>query len=227
MTTKNIDKVKQWMKNSELTIKSADIDGELSVKTKPIQENGYRTITDNNGLIIDYLDVKIAGYASKYGVDREGEEMMQGAFGDGLKTYMKNAVMTYNHDRTSKDAGVGKFVVAFEDKKGLVVEGEISNAPGLRDLRFKVVEGIIKAMSVGGRFTMEFGKNFVKIHKVATREIALCTVPACEGALFKVKSESNDLESPENMAAQELDCDMEINEVEIDGKVYKIIESEE
>jgi len=208
------------------------IDGALSMQSK---KPTYKTITNNNGLIIDYQDIKIAGCASEFGLDRDDEDMQPGAFHKDLKVFMKNALMTFNHDRTSKDAGVGRFTFAQEDKKGLNVEGFLSNAPGLCDLRFKVVEEVIKSFSVGGRFTMEFGKNFVKIHKVALREIALCTIPACEKASFEIKSESKSFESLENIAECKIDDDFfqndfkmngfDITEIEIDGINHKITEA--
>lgn len=209
---------KQKMAKLEKEKGIGDIEGTLSLKGEA--QPGYKTITDNNGTVVDYQDIKIAGYASKWGIDRDGEDLQEGAFAESLKEYKKNGVLCYQHDSRSENAGVGKATTAFEDEKGLWLEGEISNAPGLKDLRFKIVEGIVKGLSVAGRFTMEFGKNFVKIHKVALRETSLCLTPAVATALFEVKSDSS--ERPENMARAETDIDD--LEIEIDGKLHKLTE---
>jgi len=199
--------------------KTGEIDGQLSLGASKAE--GYKTITDSNGNIVDYQDVKIAGYASRWGIDRDSEEMMEGAFAEGLKEYKQNAVLCHQHDSRSENAGVGKATAVYEDKKGLWLEGEISNAPSLRDLRFKIIEGIVKGLSVAGRFTMEFGKNFVKIHKVATREVSTCILPAAGKALFEVKSDSDSSASPENMADMDAGDDLKIK---IDGEVHEITE---
>jgi HK97 family phage prohead protease len=195
---------------------TGEIDGALSIGAKPKQ--GYKTITDATGNIIDYQDVVIEGYASIYGVDRDGEEMLDGAFTDTLKTFMKNPVLCFNHDSHSKDAGVGVATAVYEVKKGLWLEGKISNAPGLRDLRFKVVEKIIRGLSVRGRFTMEFGKNFVKIHKVNLYETSLCVIPAQAKALFTVKTSDSSAPIKKTIGTG----GEVITEIEIDGITHKL-----
>lgn len=207
---------KEKMAKLEKELGTGEIDGSLSMKAEA--SAGYKTITDSNGLIVDYQNVKIAGYASRWGKDRDDESMVKNAFADSLKEFKANPILCLQHDSRSENAGVGKATVLFEDEKGLVLEGELSNAPGLKDLRFKVCEGIIKGLSVAGRFVMEFKKNEILIHKVSLREISLCITPAAAKALFTVKSESP--EPPENMASAGADDD--VVKIEIDGVEYKI-----
>jgi HK97 family phage prohead protease len=161
----------------------------------PIATKSATPILDGKE-IIDYRDVVVAGYASTFEAttksDRYGDYIVQGAFADTLKDYQKNSIVLANHDN-STDSAVGKNIVAYEDARGLYVEDLISNAPGLRDLRIKIVEGIIKTFSIGGFFFyLEDGRG---IYRISLFEHSLVAIPANPDALFTVRSlEVSDLD---------------------------------
>lgn len=146
--------------------------------------------------VVDYRDVIIAGYASTFEAvtkaDRYGDYILPGAFTETLKDYQKNSIVLANHEN-STDSAVGKNIVAQEDERGLYVEDLISNAPGLRDLRIKIVEGILKALSIGGFFFyLDDGRG---IYRVSLFEHSVVAIPANPDALFSVRSlEISDLD---------------------------------
>ena len=153
----------------------------------PVKEGGH---------IVDYLDVVISGYASTNETvtksDRYGDYLLAGAFAETIPKYLKNAIVLQNHENCTDDA-VAACEVIREDERGLYVEDRLSNAPGLRDLRFKVAEGILKALSIGGFFYyLDDGRG---IYKVDLFEHSLVAIPANPDALFSVRSlDVSDLE---------------------------------
>jgi HK97 family phage prohead protease len=161
----------------------------------PVAMKSSTPITDGKD-VVDYRDVVVAGYASTFEAttksDRYGDYIVQGAFSETLKDYQKNSIVLADHDNSVHSA-VGKNIIAQEDERGLYVEDLISNAPGLRDLRIKIVEGIIKTFSIGGFFFyLEDGRG---IYRVSLFEHSLVAIPANPDALFTVRSlEVSDLD---------------------------------
>lgn len=181
-------------------------DGDLTFKAKA-ENNGqptYKTITDANGVIVDYQDVIIAGYAATFDVDRDGEQITPSAFDKGLKPFLKNPVMLVDHVRDVAHMA-GSYSVTYADNKGLFVEGKLSNSPHVKHTRFLVVEGHLKTLSIAGRFKMSYtDAKTAQALEVEVREISLVVVPANEKALFKVKTSFDEsghvleAKSPEN-----------------------------
>lgn len=146
----------------------------------------YKTIKDENGAIIDYQDVKIEGYANTFQVDRKNDQSIPGCFLEGLPEYKNNPILFYDHDYAR--GGVGKATSAYEDQKGLKVKAELSNAPDVKDLRFKVVEGVIQMFSIGGIYTTKkVGKRRI-LKKIELFEISLVNLPMNTASKFVVKS---------------------------------------
>lgn len=139
--------------------------------------------------IVDYQNVVVKGYLSTFGnVDRDGDIVQPGAFKDTIERFKANPIMLLDH-RNSVDTAVGQFTAMREDAKGLYMEAMLSNAPGLVDVRFKVVEGVLRSTSMGGIFHYdETGRN---IFKVDLFEGSLVGIPANPMATISTR-EAND-----------------------------------
>jgi len=144
---------------------------------------------DETSPIVDYKDVILEGYLSTFvgttPADRDGDYVKEGAFKDTLSKFSQNPVMLLDHtNKTSHLAG--SFEKIGTNAKGLAVRGRLSNAPGLIDIRFKVAEGHLKSLSMGGLFHYDMdGRG---INKVDLFEGSLTPVPANQDALFQVRS---------------------------------------
>jgi HK97 family phage prohead protease len=167
--------------------KVEEFDGRFSVKAdKPT----YREIRDDKGRVIDYQDVKVEGYANTFNLDRGGDLVIPGAFAQHLEEYLSNPVLLVDHVRET-DFAAGAVKTAYEDDYGLKVMAVLSNSPGekMRDIRFKVVEGILRTFSIGGKFFGKAaGEQFI-LHKIELREISIVTVPMNKESLFEVKDD--------------------------------------
>jgi HK97 family phage prohead protease len=146
-------------------------------------------IKDPAGNVIDYRGVTIEGYLSTFKAttesDRQGDYVEPGAFTETLKKFAQNPVMLVDHRNSVAFLG-GKFVEAKEDKRGLFVRGILSDAPGNVDLRFKVVEGMLKTLSMGGLF--HYKEDGRGIFKVDLWEGSLTPIPANPDARFSVRA---------------------------------------
>jgi HK97 family phage prohead protease len=236
----DMTKVKNWLKEHKITVK---IESENKNKTEIIESRfsikaekpTYRIIKDDKGNIIDYQDVRIEGYANTFNIDRGGDQVIPGAFIEHLSEFMANPILLVDHIRETGFAA-GKVQTAYEDNNGLKISATLSNAPGdqMRDLRFKVAEGVLRTFSIGGKF---FGKmvnltpedSRFLINKIELREISIVTVPMNKESLFEVKaldaqSNTDKLES-ENMAADKSKLDADDDELilECEGEEIKII----
>lgn len=140
--------------------------------------------------IADYQNVKIKGYLSTNQSttpsDRDGEYVLPGAFKETIPSFMKkNPVILMDHSRDISSV-CGRFTKMIEDSKGLYVEGELSNAPDCRDVRFKVAEGFLRTMSMGGIFY--YAEDGRAIFKVALWEGSLVALPANPDAIISTRS---------------------------------------
>jgi HK97 family phage prohead protease len=144
---------------------------------------------EENGRIVDYLDVETEGYASTFAKvtpeDRYGDYILPGAFSKTLAAYNKNPMVLRDHIN-STDHAAGISTMHFEDERGLFVRNKISNAPGLRDFRFKVAEGIIKTYSIGGFFY--YLEDMRGIFEIDLFEYSFVAIPANPDALFNVRN---------------------------------------
>lgn len=146
-------------------------------------------IKDEEGRIKDYKDVVIEGFASTFqettSADRDGDYIVQGAFDKTLADFRRNPVMLLDH-KNSVDSLAGSYSRITVNSKGLSIVGNVSNAPGLADVRFKVAEGHLKALSIGGMFY--WGGDGKAIETVDLWEISLIPVPANPDALVEARA---------------------------------------
>jgi HK97 family phage prohead protease len=149
----------------------------------------FTEVKNPDGVIVDYRDVKLKGYLSTFQgttpADRDGEYVLPGAFTETITTFMKNPVLLVNH-QNSVASLAGGFSVVREDRRGLYVEADLSNAPGNIDVRFKVAEGYLRTLSMGGLF--HFDETGRGIFRVNLFEGSLTPIPANPDALFSTRS---------------------------------------
>jgi HK97 family phage prohead protease len=167
-------KVTVWETNEPLI--SEDLKG-VAVKDK-----------DTNR-IVDYHDVMIAGYGSTFvnvtPKDRDGDGVLPGAFTETIKEFRRNPVMLIDH-KNSVENIAGSYTAIAQDELGLKLVGKVSNAPELRKVRFLIMEGHLKTLSMGGVFLYQpDGKT---IEKVYLFEVSLVAVPANPDAIFQARS---------------------------------------
>lgn len=147
------------------------------------------TVKDDNDVILDYQNVVISGLASTFesvtAADRDGDYVVDTAFDKTLQDFNRNPVMLTDH-RNAVAALAGSFTKVGKVTQGLAVEGRISNAPDVKSIRFKVMEGHLKAFSIGGMFL--YGADGRAIEEVALYEVSLVPVPANQDALFFTRS---------------------------------------
>jgi HK97 family phage prohead protease len=129
----------------------------------------FDEVKESNGLVVDYRNVTIKGYLSTFQhvtpSDRDGDYVQRGAFAETIPHFMRNPVMLANHSN-SVSSLVGAFTTVKEDELGLYVEGRLSNSPSefVKDVRFKVAEGSLRTMSMGGVFHyLEDGRGIFKV----------------------------------------------------------------
>ena len=129
--------------------------------------------------IVDYQDVTIKGYLSTFQAttpsDRDGDYVMPGAFSETIPQFMRNPVLLVNHRNAVEDLA-GGFTLVKEDAKGLYVEAKLSNSPSewTKDVRFKVAEGHLRTLSMGGFFS--YGEDGRGIEQVSLWEGSLTPI---------------------------------------------------
>jgi hypothetical protein len=127
---------------------------------------------------VDYLNITIEGHASTFGTpadrDRGGDYVMPGAFDATLAEFKTNPVMLTDH--TNKVQSIaGSWSRVSIDARGLGVRGTISNAPDVRSTRFKLVEGHLKGLSIGGIWF--YADDGFGIEEARLFEISLVAIP--------------------------------------------------
>lgn len=134
---------------------------------------------------VDYRDVVIEGFASTFShvtpMDRGGDIMAGNAFDETLAEFMRNPVMLLDHNQ-SVESLAGSWTKVGVVRDGLAVRGAISNAPGLRDTRFKIVEKHLKGLSIGGIW--HYGHDGRTIEHADLFEISLVVIPMNPDALM-------------------------------------------
>lgn len=157
-----------------------DLSGENVKKVKPVKD-GDR--------IVDYDGIEIDGYLSTFAArtpsDRDGDVVESGAFKETIEEFMANPVLLVDHVNMVGYLA-GSFKTVKEDRQGLKIIASVSNSPDMIHVRFKIAEGHLKALSMGGIFYYREDKR--TIFKVALWEGSLVTIPANQDALFQVRS---------------------------------------
>jgi len=192
--------------DSEITVKATDLEvtqalmearrmkafeggASLTLGKSFTVRSGKVSEDEKDGPITDYLDVEIEGYGSTFVEttkrDRGGDYILPGAFDKTLAEFMKNPVMLSDH-RNSVDHLVGSWTKVGTNARGLAVQGKLSNAPGMRDTRFKLKEGHLRGLSIGGMFF--YTDDNYGIDEVALYEISLTPIPMNQDALAYTRS---------------------------------------
>lgn len=136
-------------------------------------------VPDTKAVTADDGTLYIEGTAADFGVDRQNEAFEEGAFDEGMKSYMeRNPVLLYHH---KGDKALGT-VKAWERRgDGIWVKAAIEKpAVGswAEDVYNKVKSGVIKSFSVGGLFRRRPGADGVtRIHKADIAEISVTPLP--------------------------------------------------
>lgn len=155
-------------------VQVADFELGFTFDSKAVQ------VVDSDGPLI------IEGYASDFDFDREDEAFEPGAFQKALKDYMQNPVMLYHH---KYDTALGKFTDLRLDQKGLWVRGEVDQPePGTQSADYyrKIKSGVIRGLSVGGKFYRRMTDAGMRIFKCDLREISVTPMPVNPRTIFAV-----------------------------------------
>lgn len=132
--------------------------------------------------------LKIAGYANTTAKDRAGDIVTAEAWAKGVENFRQNPVMLYQHKH---DCPIGRFDSITVDKKGIYVEGTVSEAAeknhGIHTL---IKDGALKSFSVG--FRVKDGKynhndDTMLITDVELLEISVVSVPCNQESLFSLR----------------------------------------
>lgn len=155
-----------------------------------LRHNAKRsTVTDKDGVVVDYKDVTINGYLSTFENytqrDRDGDYVRGQAFDKSISRFSSNPVMLMDHVNDIEHLA-GSFTQLQKDGNGLAVIGKVSNAPELRKVRFLIAENHLKTLSMGGLFL--YGADGKAIEEVDLWEGSLVPVPANPDAKFSVRS---------------------------------------
>lgn len=162
---------------------------ESSLDLKGAENKSFEVVRNEAGAVVDYRNVKLRGYLSTFKgtteADRDGDYVENGAFTETISEFMKNPVMLVDH-YNSVSALAGRFTKVSEDQRGLFIEAEVSNSPDMLSVRYKIAEGILKSMSMGGIFYYKEDRK--GIFRVRLWEGSLVSIPANQDALFQVRS---------------------------------------
>lgn len=140
--------------------------------------------------------VIIHGVASTGGEDRDGEIVSMESLEKAFHKFLGgNPILLYNHNGNS--AAVGKVIPEYTGEDGVVyksevrdnklyIVGQISQAESARDVRTQIEEGILKALSIGGR-ARKVQKNMQTWLMISDlHEISVVPCAANQDAMFSV-----------------------------------------
>lgn len=159
-------------------------------RSREIDEKKLELIEDlQSGQIVDYHGVTIEGYLSPFGPpeDRQGDIVQRGAFRESIEAFKLRGLPLLVDHQNKVASLAGRFTSLKEDSHGLRFTAEISNAPGLADLRIKIVEGHVRTVSMGGRFYFDAGDGKT-ITKVDLFEGSIVSIPAADRAVFSLRA---------------------------------------
>ena len=161
----------------------------------PISKTTRAVAIKEDDVIVDWQDVMFEGYASTFQSvtpeDRIGDYIMPKAFDKWINMFRKNPVMLCDHDR-STECLMGHYSTVDINQNGLFVVGKVTNSPcdEAVHIRFQLVEGSLKTLSIGGSFF--YMDDFKGIEEVNLHEISLVTVPCNPDAMITTRSISTE-----------------------------------
>ena len=143
---------------------------------------------DTKALTKTKRGLKIAGYANTTAKDRSGDVVTANAWAKGVENFRKNPIMLFQHKH---DCPIGRFDKITVDKKGIYVEGTVSDAAeknhGVQTL---IEDGALKSFSVGFRIKdAEYDSisDSTTIKEVELLEISVVSVPCNQESLFSIR----------------------------------------
>lgn len=156
---------------------------------------------DENG------DLIIEGYAAVFdGLDRQNENFAEGAFQQGIKSFLSGQSSLCFHHKHDKLLG-RVLELEEEEGKGLRmkarVDGAIRNHPELGTYYEQIKNGSLNALSVGGFFKRALTAAGRKIIGMDFTEISVTPVPVHPGTNFAVvagKALDSGITEPEEAA---------------------------
>lgn len=115
----------------------------------------------------------ISGTASNWDVDRVGDSVVRAAMERALARYMENPILLYNH---AYSRPAGRVTKAFIDDDGLHIEAELPRPKEPGDSRHwwnLVKDGIVRALSIGGKWTRQQIGGVNYLTEIDLREISV------------------------------------------------------
>lgn len=170
----------QVVKNAN--VKACSTTAEVKLGQKALE------VLDGDGKLEDYRDVSFEGMASTFRnvtpEDRDGDYIMEGAFTKWIGEFRRNPVLLTDHMRSVKNLMGFYSRVSVLAGQGLAVEGKVTNSPhpDARHVRFQLVEGALKTLSIGGSFF--YMDDMRGIEEVRLHEISLVVIPANPDAMI-------------------------------------------
>lgn len=131
--------------------------------------------------------LRIAGYANTVDKDRVGDIVLATAWEKGVKEYLKNPIILYQHKH---DEPIGRAESVTVDKKGLFLDAVISDAAS--NVQTLIKDGVLKSFSIGFRIKdadYDKEKDTFFIKEVELLEVSVVSVPANQNSLFRVSKE--------------------------------------
>ena len=163
--------------------------------------------------------LKIAGYANTTAKDRSGDVVTAEAWAKGVENFRRNPVMLYQHKH---DTPIGRIDKIQVDKKGIFVEGSVSEAAEkLHGVQTLIKDGALKSFSVG--FRVKDGKynredDSMTITDVELLEISVVSVPCNQDSLFSIRK-SFDNEQDYKEFVTSIDADVSHDEQKMMNEV--------
>lgn len=115
----------------------------------------------------------ISGTASNWDVDRVGDSVVRTAMERALAQYMENPILLFNH---SYSLPAGRVTRAFVDDRGLHIEAELPRPkePGVARHWWDLVKaGVVRALSIGGKWTRQKIGGVNYLTEIDLREISV------------------------------------------------------
>lgn len=163
--------------------------GAPAYKTMPIHgmkstvEGGYLTISG-------YANTK--NHPDRYG-DIPAVYAPKRSYVYDLTQFLKNPVLLIDHNNSAM-AIAGKVVECAEDEKGLFFKAILcdSDYPAMAHIRRLVEQGMLRAISIAGRFYFENEENPNQLTLADIYEISLVAVPADPDSAAEVENGSEE-----------------------------------
>lgn len=144
------------------------------------------------------------GYANTVTKDRVNDSVLPSAFIKSLPMYLTNPQLLYQHNW---DISVGNITEARPDEKGLFVKGFVSAAPDCESYRTKVLERVLRTLSIGYNeidSEMDEASKTKIVKEVELLEISLVTIPANAEAIIQPVEQAEGGEPPKSVVPDEL-----------------------